>query len=65
VEIEVRAREGFLHRLPYVKTDCSSQFDVANDSLARARLVLHHSGGTTEELTTDLGAVLEMTGNYS
>lgn len=64
-EVSVRGRDGFVHRLPYVKTDCSGQFEVANDSLASARVLLRLPGRTAEELTTDTGAVLEMTGNYS
>jgi hypothetical protein len=63
LEVEIRGREGLVHRLPYVKTDCSGEFEVANDSLAQARLVLCHPNGTREELTTDTGAVLEMVGN--
>jgi len=63
VEISVCGREGFVHRLPYVKTDCSGRFEVANDSLALARLVLQRPGSAAEELVTDSGAVLEMVGN--
>ncbi len=62
VQVSVRGREGFVHRLPYVKTDCSGRFEVANDSLALARLVLHRPGKAAEELSTDSGAVLEMVG---
>ncbi len=50
-----------LHRLPYLKTDCSGTFDVANNSLSGARIVLRVNG-TTEELVTKNGAVLEMAG---
>ncbi len=63
VEISVCGREGFVHRLPYVKTDCSGRFEVANDSLALARLVLQRPGRAAEELVTDSGAVLEMVGS--
>src|SRR6266699_1434466 len=62
LEVSVRGREGLVHRLPYVKTDCSGRFEVANDSLALARLVLRRRGTASEELTTDFGAVLEMVG---
>jgi hypothetical protein len=62
VEVSVRGREQFVHRLPYVKTDCSGRFEVANDSLALARVVLQLPGKASEELTTDSGAVLEMVG---
>ncbi len=63
VEVEIRGREGYVHRLPYVKTDCSGRFEVANDSLAHARLVLQLPGRTAEELSTDSGAALEMVGD--
>lgn len=63
VEVSVRAREGFVHRLPYVKTDCSGRFEVANDSLAQVRIVLRRPGKAAEELNTDSGAVLEMVGS--
>ena len=62
VELSVSGRERFVHRLPYVKTDCSGQFEVANESLALARMVLQRPGKAAEELTTDSGAVLEMVG---
>ena len=64
-EVSVRGRDGFVHRLPYAKTDCSGQFEVANDSLASARILLRLAGREAEELTTDTGAVLEMAGHYS
>jgi len=60
VEVSLCGREGFVHRLPYVKTDCSGRFEVANDSLALARLVFQRPGKAAEELTTDTGAVVEM-----
>ena len=62
VEVSVCGREGFAHRLAYVKTDCSGRFEVANDSLALARVVLQRPGRGVEELVTDSGAVLEMVG---
>ncbi len=63
VEVSVRGRERFVHRLPYVKTNCSGRFEVANDSLALACLVLQLPGRATEELITDSGAALEMVGS--
>src|SRR6266849_2587122 len=63
VEVRVSGRERFVHRLLYVKTDCSGRFEVANDSLALARVVLQRPGRAAEELTTDSGAVLEMVGS--
>src|SRR5258708_4303968 len=63
VELSVRGRERFVHRLPYVKTNCSGRFEVANDSLALAHMVLQLPGRTAEELITDSGAALEMVGS--
>ncbi len=63
VEVNVCGRERFVHRLPYAKTNCSGRFEVANDSLANARMVLHLPGRAAEELTTDSGAALEMVGS--
>lgn len=51
-----------VHRVPYVKTDCSGRFEVANHSLARARLRFHMPGMEAVELATAEGAVLEMVG---
>ena len=53
-----------IHRLPYVKTDCTGSFEVVNSSLARARLRLQ-SGGAVELLETATGAVLERGGENS
>jgi len=63
VEVRVSGRERFVHRLPYVKTDCSGRFEVANDSLALARMVIRLPGKAAEELTTEFGAALEMVGS--
>lgn len=65
VDLDIRGREGFVHRLPYLKTDCTGQFEVANDSLAIARVMLRFPGRPAVEMATDIGAVLEMAGNYS
>jgi len=51
-----------IHRLPYVKTDCTGSFEVANNSLARAVLRLERPGRVIETLETSIGAVLEMVG---
>ena len=51
-----------LHRLPYLKTDCTGSFEVANNSLARATLRLKQPDGLVEELQTMSGAVVEMGG---
>jgi hypothetical protein len=51
-----------IHRLAYVKTDCTGSFEVANNSLARAVLRLERRGRPVETLETSIGAVLEMVG---
>ena len=51
-----------IHRLPYVKTDCTGSFEVANNSLARAVVRLEQRDGRIETLETRTGAVLEMVG---
>lgn len=51
-----------IHRLPYVKTDCSSTFEVANNSLAQAILYFSRPGHAVELIRTDGGAALEMVG---
>lgn len=51
-----------LHRLPYVKTNCSGTFEVSNNSLASATVVITQPNGSIERLETSTGAVLEMVG---
>jgi hypothetical protein len=51
-----------LHRLPYLKTDCTGSFEVANNSLAGAVLRWERRGRPVETLETNIGAVLEMVG---
>jgi hypothetical protein len=51
-----------VHRLPYVKTNCSGTFEVSNNSFASASLVITGSDGVEERLETPNGAVLEMVG---
>ena len=51
-----------MHRLPYLKTDCSGSLEVMNNSLARATLCLKPRGGLVEKLETTAGAVVEMGG---
>ena len=50
------------HRLPYIKTDCSGSFEVANNSLASASIRLQRAEGVPETFETAAGAVLEMVG---
>ena len=51
-----------LHRLPYLKTDCSGTFEVANNSLARATLYFLRGSQPATTLSTYSGAALEMVG---
>lgn len=64
VKVEVQGRKGLIHYLPYFKTDGSGQFEVANDSLAAARMTWYTPGSAPRELTTDTGAVIEMAGIF-
>ena len=65
IEVDVEGRGASLHRLPYVKTDCSGTFEVANNSRARAHLRLQlRDAAAPMDFATEHGAVLEMTGNY-
>lgn len=49
-----------VHRLPYLKTNCSGNFEVTNNSLASASVVIEATGRPAERLRTPNGAVLEM-----
>jgi hypothetical protein len=51
-----------VHRLPYLKTDCSASFEVTNNSLASASLLIEEPRRPSEKLETATGAVLEMVG---
>ena len=64
VKVEVQGRKGLIHHLPYIKTDCSGQFEVANDSLATAQMTWYTPGSPPKELSTDTGAVIEMAGSF-
>ena len=61
LEAVVEAAAPEIHHLPYLKTDCSGTFQVANASLARSKVHFGKKGG--ESLETATGAVLEMGGN--
>jgi hypothetical protein len=52
-----------MHRLPYIKTDCTGSFEVANNSLAKATLCLRQRNRLVEKLETTVGAALEMAGD--
>ncbi len=62
LEAEIDGGGPSIHRLPYVKTDCSGSFEVTNNSLARAVVRLERRGRAVETLETGIGAVLEMVG---
>ncbi len=62
LEAAINGAGPSIHRLPYVKTDCTGSFEVANNSLARAILRLERRGIPDETLETNIGAVLEMVG---
>jgi len=60
VEAAIDGRGTGIHRLPYLKTDCSAAFEVANNSLAAATIQVQRPGEALEKLATDSGAVVEM-----
>lgn len=62
LEVAIDGRGAGVHRVPYLKTDCSGTFDVLNNSLAVAVVRLQRGSGETEELRTQHGAVLELAG---
>jgi hypothetical protein len=62
VEVAVDGGGASLHRLPYVKTNCSGTFEVSNNSLAAGTLYLKPYGGDEEVIRANGGAVLEMVG---
>lgn len=61
LEVDLDGTGPSLHRLPYLKTGCSGSFEVANNSRAQARLIFRANGSSRQLLTKD-GAVLEMAG---
>ena len=62
LEAEAVGHTAALHKLPYMKTDCSGTFEVRNNSLASAHVILRSPDGSVEILKTSSGAVLEMVG---
>ena len=51
-----------VHRVPYLKTNCSGSFEVMNNSLASASLLIQTAGEQPQKLETAAGAVVEMVG---
>jgi hypothetical protein len=62
LEVAIDGRSSSQHRLPYIKTDCSGSFEVVNNSLASASILLEGADRTPERRETTTGAVLEMVG---
>jgi hypothetical protein len=62
LEAAIDGRGPSVHRLPYLKTDCSGTFEVMNNSLASASLLIESASGAAGRLETTTGAVLEMVG---
>ena len=58
----IDGRGQSMHRLPYMKTDCSGTFEVANNSHSSALVLLEGAGRPMERLETTGGAVLEIVG---
>jgi hypothetical protein len=63
LEVSIDGRGAGIHRLPYLKTDCSGTFDVLNNSLASAVVKVRRPGAQIEELKAERGAVLEFAGS--
>ena len=62
LDVAIDGRGPSLHRLPYLKTNCSGTFEVRNNSLASAQVTLQRPEKATERLQTTTGAVLELVG---
>ena len=62
IEVSLDGSGTGLHRLPYLKTNCSSSFEVINNSLAKATIRMDTPGTPPETLETAHGAVVEMAG---
>ncbi len=62
LEAAIDGRGPSVHRLPYLKTDCTGSFEVVNNSLASASVLIQSAGRPDERLETTTGAVLEMVG---
>jgi hypothetical protein len=63
IEVSLDGTGPSIHRLAYMKTDCSGAFEVANNSLANARVELSRPERPGERLESLGGAVLEMVGD--
>jgi hypothetical protein len=63
VNVNFDGRGMSMHRIRYVKTDCSGDFEVTNNSLATAVLLFKGADGSVHKLETVGGAVLEAGGS--
>jgi hypothetical protein len=62
LDVALDGRGPSLHRLPYLKTNCSGTFEVRNNSLASAQVTIQRPDKAIEHLETTTGAVLELVG---
>ncbi len=62
LQVAIDGRGPSIQQLPYMKTDCSGTFEVINNSLASASIVIENGEGASERLQTSNGAVLEIVG---
>ena len=62
LEAAIDGHGSSVHRLPYIKTDCTGSFEVMNNSLASASVLIQTANGQPERLETATGGVLEMVG---
>jgi len=60
LDVAIDGRGLSLHRLPYLKTNCSGTFEVCNNSLASAQVTIQRPNRSAELLQTSTGAVLEI-----
>ena len=56
----IDGRGASVHRVCYLKTNCSGTFEVVNNSLSSATIVLERKGQPAQKLKTTTGAVLEI-----
>ena len=63
VEVALDGAGFGMHRAAYLKTNCSSSFEVTNNSLARATVRFESPPAPVETLEASGGAVVEMAGS--
>lgn len=62
LKASIDGRGPSVHHLPYLKTNCTETFQVANNSLASASVLFERQGEPEQKLETATGAVLEIVG---